>query len=102
MLESRGLVRFMDDTIATDKIGNLLINESVIKGNQSFRDAVVLVAGETVINVLRQWESAPTFVVVTPSYSAKVWVEQVSASGFVIHTDTPSAKEETLYWMAIW
>jgi len=102
MPQSSGQIAFLGEKIVMDKKGNLLINEGVIKGNKSFRDAVVLAVGETVIDVPKQWESAPTSVVVTPSYNSKVWVDQISANGFVIHIDTPSTKEETLYWIAIW
>ncbi|PIS22144.1 hypothetical protein COT50_03365 [candidate division WWE3 bacterium CG08_land_8_20_14_0_20_41_10] len=102
MPASSGLLRFMGDKIAMDTKGNLAMNEGIIMGNKSFRDAVKLTAGETTIEVAKEWESVPTSVAVTPSYNTKVWVEHVNATGFEIQVDSESDKEETLYWIAIW
>ena len=103
-LQSRGLgnIDIFGDKIKLDKNGDLAINEGVIRGSKKFRGEVVIKMGKTEIRVEREWESAPAAVNLTPTFNAKVWVEELSKEGFVVKLDSASNKEEKVYWIAIW
>jgi len=109
-LQPTGLagIEMVGGKIRIDKKGNLtvlgdvVIEEGRLVGNESFRGSEEVGPGVNRVLIERVWKEVPESVVVTPSYETSVWVTNKSETGFEIHLGTPAVREETIDWMVVW
>ncbi|OGK51541.1 hypothetical protein A2966_04615 [Candidatus Roizmanbacteria bacterium RIFCSPLOWO2_01_FULL_41_22] len=85
-----------------DTKGNLVLNEGHLVGNDSFRDRATLTAGTKQLRITRDWDSLPTTVMLTATYNTRVWVEQITTTGFTIKVDTAPTADADIQWLALW
>jgi len=95
-------VEFMGGKAQLDTKGNLVLNEGHLVGNDSFRDRATLTAGTKQLRITRDWDSLPTTVMLTATYNTRVWVEQITTTGFTIKVDTAPTADADIQWLALW
>lgn len=86
----------------TLKEGSLFIEKGIISGNASFVGNVIVPKGETTVAVTKAWNKKPGSIILTPSFDSKVWVTDVSATGFTVHVDQSADADRTVNWIAFW
>ncbi|MGB6881808.1 MAG: hypothetical protein WBD86_00705 [Microgenomates group bacterium] len=97
-----GSIELAGGSIEIDQSGNLDIKKGVVLGNEKFRGNAILTAGETFVQVEKEWEETPTSITITPSYNTVVWVTEKSDKGFIVHVNKAPTEDQALDWLAIW
>jgi hypothetical protein len=95
-------IEMVGGKVNIDKDGNISLQEGIIEGNENMRNSVKLKKGETEIKVSAEWKNKPETVIVTATYKAYAWVEEVTEEGFVIKVDMPPEEDREIYWQALW
>lgn len=103
-IQSLGLgdIEFQGGKVNIDQVGNLVVSEGVIKGNDSFRGAAQIGVDEYEVQVLGAWDTAPVTVNVTPAYKTQVWVTDITTGGFTINVSSAPTVAKEIFWSAIW
>ena len=73
-----------------------------VAGTSDTREAADITPGVTSIIVSKTWPSAPSSILVTPTYNTQVWVSDISQTGFTINVATSPDIPQKLYWWAVW
>ena len=83
--------------------GNIkFTKEGLIYGNDLIRGKTTIPAETAEVNVTMNWEESPKSINVTPEFSTKAWVENLSKDGFIIHTSNSPTTESGVLWQAVW
>ena len=97
-----GDIEFQGGKVKIDTNGNITLAEGVVAGNSSFRGSETISQGLTQIRVIKNWDTPPVSITVTPSYLTAVAVKDISESGFTISVEHSPGQNEKLNWVAIW
>lgn len=105
---AQGAIEFMGSRIEFDragnvdlKEGNLTLNKGQIIGNSSFVGSVTIPAGTTKIRVDQNWERPPASVQLTPGFNSRVWVADLSDTGFTVMVETAQPQPEQVFWQVL-
>ena len=88
-------IEFLGGRVKIDKTGHFV-------GNDSFRDAVVMPAGQGSLRIDTSWDTVPVTVNLTPTWNTAVWIEDLDKTGFTVRVSNSPSANSKLFWLAIW